>query len=411
MNVLDPNVLHDRLGRLPLGATLLERLAPGAPVYVVGGAVRDLMLGHDPRDLDVVVEGELEPVATQIGEMTRLHPRFGTCTVTVDGRTYDFARARTETYSRPGVLPAVAPAGIDEDLARRDFSVNAFALGVAGPRRGELLSVPGAAEDLAAGHLRVLHDASFRDDATRLLRMVRYATRLGFAAEPHTHDLAAAAVDDGLLDTVGGARSGAELRLLAAEPDPVAALRGLNAYHLGEALHAGFGLRDDADGELAERALALLPADGDRAALVIAVAARRLTASQLDEMLQTLTFRSDRGEVISEAVLQSAPLAAALRDADRASQIARAAATETVETVALAGALDPAAADRAERWLQSLREVRLQIGGHDLIEAGVPDGPPIGAGLAGALAAKLDGEADDRKAELAAALRAAENAG
>lgn len=411
VNRPDPVLLRQRLEQLPVGAALLDRLDPGAPVYIVGGALRDLMLGAEPRDLDLVVEGDLEAVAERIGQVTRLHPRFGTCTVSVDGHRYDLARARTETYARPGVLPAVTPAGIDQDLGRRDFTVNTFALGVSGPRRGELLSARRAEEDLSGRRLRVLHDGSFRDDATRLFRMVRYAVRLGFAVEPATRALALAAVADGLVASVGGARAGTELRLLAAEPDPVRALAGLAQYGLGTALMPGFGLEDEDDVALAARALALLPADGDRAALAIAVAARRLDRAGVTALVEELAFRADTGRLIAAGVGRSPALARALRSARRPSQIAAAAGGERPETVALAGASDPAAGDAARRWLTTLRTVRLEIDGRDLIAAGVPDGPAVGAGLAGALAAKLDGEAFGREAELAAALRAAGNGG
>ena len=129
----------------------------------------------------------------------------------------DLARARRERYLRPGALPEVEPASLDEDLRRRDVTVNAMALGL----DGELITVPGAVEDLAGGILRVLHDRSFADDPTRLWRVARYAARLGFAVEPRTRALAHAADPS----TVSGDRLGAELRLALREPDPPAALR------------------------------------------------------------------------------------------------------------------------------------------------------------------------------------------
>src|SRR5205807_1288735 len=183
--------------------------------------VRDLMLGTPPLDLDLVVDGELEPVAALLGTPQRVHDRFETCTVVLKGFRYDLARARRESYERPGALPTVAPAGIDEDLRRRDFTVNALALGLGGPERGRLVAVPGGVEDVRDRLLRVLHDASFSDDPTRLLRLARYATRLGFAVEEHTRALATAAVSAGAPATVTGSRLGMELRLLAAEPDAV----------------------------------------------------------------------------------------------------------------------------------------------------------------------------------------------
>ena len=176
-------------------------------------------------DLDLVVEGDAAAFASSLGGELKVHDRFGTSTVTLDGFSYDIARARRETYAHPGALPDVAPAPLAEDLERRDFTVNTLALALAGDRAGELTSVPTALEDLDARRLRVLHDHSFIDDPTRLFRLVRYATRLGFEIEPHTRALADRAIAGGALRTVSGPRVGAELRLLAREPNPVRGAR------------------------------------------------------------------------------------------------------------------------------------------------------------------------------------------
>ena len=168
-------------------------------MYLVGGAVRDLLLGGRPLDLDLVVEGDAAAFAASLGGELKVHDRFGTSTVTLDGFSYDIARARRETYAHPGALPDVAPAPLAEDLERRDFTVNTLALALAGDRAGELHSVPPALEDLDARRLRVLHDQSFIDDPTRLFRLVRYATRLGFEIEPHTRALAERAIAGGAL--------------------------------------------------------------------------------------------------------------------------------------------------------------------------------------------------------------------
>jgi tRNA nucleotidyltransferase (CCA-adding enzyme) len=170
------------------------------------------------------------------GAAVVFHERFGTATVRGSGIAFDVAGTRRETYARPGALPEVTlGAALADDLARRDFTVNTLALRVAD---GRLTGWPGAQEDLAARVLRVLHDASFRDDPTRLVRLARYAGRLGFAAEPRTAALAAEAVGGGALATVSGERLGAELRLLAREPQP-AALVELARHGLGEALLPG----------------------------------------------------------------------------------------------------------------------------------------------------------------------------
>ena len=131
----------------------------------------------------------------------------------------DVAQTRAESYPAPGALPEVRPASIAEDLARRDFTINAMALPLS--EDGELLDPHGGLGDLRAGVLRVLHDRSFLDDPTRALRAARYAARFGFELEPETERL----LRDADLSTVSEDRIDNELRRIAAEDDPAAALR------------------------------------------------------------------------------------------------------------------------------------------------------------------------------------------
>src|SRR3954453_7100029 len=170
----------DLLREAPGADIVFEAVAGEAGVYVVGGAVRDALLGRIPKELDLVVEGDAIELATRAARRVNgsvvAHDRFRTATVSADGFAFDLASARRETYPRPGALPEVAlGATIAEDLARRDFTVNALAVRLAD---GELTAWPGARDDLGARLLRVLHDRSFIDDPTRMLRLVRYAARL-----------------------------------------------------------------------------------------------------------------------------------------------------------------------------------------------------------------------------------------
>jgi tRNA nucleotidyltransferase (CCA-adding enzyme) len=366
------------------------RLAGCAGLHLVGGAVRDLLRGAVPEDLDFVVEGDPRPAAARLGGPLIAHDRFGTVAVRVDGRTYDFARARAERYPAPGALPEVRPAAIEEDLARRDFTVNTFALALGPPEPGRLRSVPGAREDLAAGRLRVLHDGSFRDDPTRLLRLGRYRARLGFQLEPRTRALAEAAVREGALDTVSGPRIGAELRLLLRAPEVLDGFAVLGELGLDAAIAPGFGLR----GELAERALALLPADGRRDLLVLAVACRDV--ADLRALLERLAFRTPEVRTVLTALDVPCGLTGASPGA--AAELLR-----TPEQAALAGALG--AEPEARHWLEATRFVELAITGEDLLAAGVPEGPALGAALRATLRRKRDGELPGgRAAELAAAV-------
>jgi tRNA nucleotidyltransferase (CCA-adding enzyme) len=320
----------------------------------------------------------------------------------LDGFSYDLARSRRETYPQPGALPEVEPAPLIEDLTRRDFTANAIALALGGEDAGTLTAAPDALGDLDARLLRVLHDRSFVDDPTRLLRLARYASRLGFTIEPHTHELAEQAVRAGAVRTVSGSRLGAELRLLAREPDPLGAFETMGVLDLDGAIEPGFGL---ADPELARRALALLPRDGRPDLLVLAVSACEVAPARLSGLLDELAFAASERETILAATRDAAGVAEALSSATRPSEIAAAAERATPELVALAGALGPS--DAATEWLERLRRVQLEIDGNDLLAAGVPEGPAVGRGLRAALRAKIDGESGGREEELQAALDAA----
>ncbi len=400
--------LLERIRALDAGRPLLQALDAREPgVYLVGGAVRDLLLGGHPVDLDLVVDGDAAAVAGRIGERVATHDRFGTSTATLGGFSYDVARARGERYERPGALPDVYPAGIEEDLRRRDFTVNAIAVALDGEQPGSLLQAPNALGDLDARLLRVLHEQSFLDDPTRLLRLARYRSRLGFAVEPETRSLAESAIASGALGTVTGPRVGAELRLLAREPDPVGALGALRELGIDHAIHPAFELADD--GQLADRALALLGGAGRRDRLVLATASRAVPAAELAALLDSLAFEAADRDAIVAAASGADALAAALEGAPGPSQIATAVGGAGPEAVALAGALGPV--QPAREWLERLRQVRLEIDGADLLAAGIPEGPAVGRGLSAALAAKLDGVAAGRDAELAVALQAARRTG
>ena len=344
-------------------------------VYVVGGAVRDLLLGREPHELDFVVEGDAIAVARRIGGRVIAHERFGTATVQLpDGTTFDLTSARRERYPRPGALPEVElGATLGEDLERRDFTVNAIALHLADR---ELTWFPGAREDLEARRLRVLHDGSFEDDPTRVLRMARYAARLGFEPDERTDRLAAEAT----LDTVTGSRLGAELRLLLQEPQPQALLQ-LNRHGLGQAL-LGDAFAPD------ERVVA---AANELGGGLAALAAALTEPVDLDR----LAFPAHERDAVNRAAS-----AAPLTETDDVA-LWRRFRREPPEVAAAAGARGDAEA--ARRWLDDVRHRRLAIDGHDILAAGL-EGPAVGEALDRATEAMLAGRADTREEQLAAAL-------
>jgi tRNA nucleotidyltransferase (CCA-adding enzyme) len=405
-------------------------------VALIGGAVRDMLLGRVPRELDVVVEEDAQGFAgdlarelqTLAGEDARerfettFHERFRTALVRWPGGQIDVATRRSEQYPHDGALPEVAAGTPESDLQRRDFTINTLSVPLNGQRRGQLAGTPNAREDLNAHLLRVLHVRSFRDDPTRLLRMARYQARLGFAIEPYTADLAADALAAGALDTVSAPRIGAELRLPLAEPDPVAALESLAQLGVLSALHQSLTL----DAALARAALDTLPAPPDAWPDVLLLAALLLPAHSFDTTDYETRLRvlldgwefpaAERERVVHSAIL--APrVTARLQRAERPSEIYEIAHGEPLEAVALAAALAEAGADgegsglaaaAARRWLAELRLVDLEIGGDDLLAAGVGAGPEVGRRLRHVLMRKLDGELSGRDVELRAALEDAE---
>jgi tRNA nucleotidyltransferase (CCA-adding enzyme) len=210
--------------------------------YLVGGPVRDLLLGRDVIDLDFTLEegssALARSVAKRINGRVRSYPQFMTYKVTADEfPEIDIASARSERYRAPGALPSVTEGRLQDDLLRRDFSVNAIALDVVSE---ELHDPTNGKQDLERRVIRVLHNESFIDDPTRIYRAVRLAARLGFTLEPHTQELMRSAIAGGALRTASKERLWRELSLAFEEENAPAVIESLNS---GGALDVLFGPR------------------------------------------------------------------------------------------------------------------------------------------------------------------------
>lgn len=406
------------LDRLPAAAAELLRAIGvlGAEhrheLWLVGGPVRDLLRGDAHVDVDVAVEGDGPAFARRLAEARMgtavVHPRFLTATVRLADLTeVDIATARRETYERPGALPLVSPAPIARDLARRDFSINAMAVSLHPDRFGTLLDPHGGAVDLAAGALRVLHPRSFDDDPTRLLRMARFAARLGFAPEPGTARLAAAAIAGGAFDTVSGDRLREEIWIALEEPDPAEVFRRLESGGVLPALLPGTRAGGDDFAEalaVAGRAAGLAErgAGFEPGLIALLVLLREATEAEALGVAARLALPP-----AGRAVLASAPRVAALAHAAGAattpSGVDRALEGEPLELclAALARIPDVTGRERVVEWLRSGRGLRPELDGADLQKMGYTPGPALGRVLAALRAARLDGEVADRAAEAA----------
>jgi tRNA nucleotidyltransferase (CCA-adding enzyme) len=390
----------------------MDRLLPALnglpPAYLVGGAVRDVLLGASSVDLDVALEGDALAVAWELAERldgrAMTHERFGTATVrTDDGLVVDLAGTRRERYAAPGALPDVESAPLVDDLARRDFTINAMAVGLSGDDLGAMHDPHGGEADLRAGLVRVLHPRSFVDDPTRLLRAVRYAVRFGFALEAETERLAREAVEAGALSTVSGPRVRDELLDLLGEVEAPAALELARSLGIDRGLDAAF----DADPELAAAAaLGSSETGADRRLAALAALVSR-APDELEPWVDSLSLgRGDRNTVMG-AARQGPGVVRALRAEPPPSAVHALLRCEPAETLAVALAYG-APAEPVQRFLADLRDVHLEVTGDDLVAAGVPESPAIGRALDETLRLKLDGRlSGGREEELRTALEIA----
>ena len=370
----------------------------GARLYLVGGAVRDVLLGGSPADLDVVVDGDFtglaNALASGLGGRVTARSQFDTAKLAVDSLTFDLARARTESYARPGALPDVSPGTMSQDLARRDFSVNAMGVSLSEDDWGMLLDPHGGAADLRARLVRVLHPGSFVDDATRILRAVRYAGRLDFEIEPGTRRLLERDLER--LDTISGDRLRRELGLLLAENRWPACLgRARDAGVLG-AIHPALALEDapldvlDAHAAVPESVrlsatLSLAPPGQ-----IAAAAARLDAAGEWAAIATSVAGLAGIVDLLDSAQLRLSRVYTLLRGVEPAA----------MEGVALTCGR-PRAAERMRLFLDELRHVRPLLDGNDLLAMGVPQGPRVGELLGTLLDARLDGLVSTREEEAA----------
>jgi tRNA nucleotidyltransferase (CCA-adding enzyme) len=378
-------------------------------VYLVGGTVRDILLGEENFDVDIAVEGDAidfaRALADALGGRVTPHQKFGTAVVQYGehGRV-DVVTTRTEFYDAPGALPTVERAGLREDLFRRDFTINAMAVSLKPADFGRLADPFGGRADLEARVLRVLHNLSFIDDPTRIFRGIRYEARYGLRLEEHSARLARGCIEMGLVGDLSSARLRDELQALLEDPGAAGGIVRFGELGADRAIHPH--LRADAEAAaLFERALTLrdeLRVEVPAWRIGLAVLGRDLTPEEGYGWLERLKVR--RREVDR--------IAGAIAVAPRIVERLRAERLEPAQVVGLADAFAPDAPLLAlareelpelRDYFTRLRDVRLEIGGADLAELGLGESPRVGEVLAEVRRRKLNGELDGRESELEAA--------
>ena len=411
-----PLSVGPQLGELPgrvgeiLRAAGQRGDALGLAVAAIGGLVRDLLLGRvDERmDLDLVVEGSAaalaRELATSLGGRISEHAAFLTVTVALpDGRRIDLASARRETYRTPGALPTVEPASLTQDLARRDFSVNALAVRLDRAGWGRVTDVTGGLADLRTRRIRVLHPLSFVEDPTRILRAARFAARLGFTVEPTTRRLAAHAARLDVYRALSGDRLRAELEIMLTEKRPVAALAEttrLNGWRLlGVAVASGPVAQRRLARALGPRALEGLGPDAPVGLTLLTVAA---DGAALERSMDRLALAPSRRAAIRQAHRDAPELVRRVaRVRDRASAYG---ILQGVAELTLAWARVLAdrghGRDHLDRHLRSWRHMRPLATGDDVAAFGVSAGPVTGEILRALRAAQAAGQVRSRTGAL-----------
>ncbi|MDP2729911.1 MAG: CCA tRNA nucleotidyltransferase [Dehalococcoidales bacterium] len=381
----------------------LVAASQGQSLYLVGGVVRDLLLGRTNLDLDLVVEGDAASLAGRLAETTRgkttIHRRFQTANLKWSRWSVDVATARSESYARPGALPAVKPASIETDLFRRDFTINAMAVELAPDRWVRLIDLYGGINDLERGLIRILHEKSFTDDATRIWRALRYEQRLDFKLEPETLRLLKR--DVRMLDTISVDRLRNELELVLREKLPEKVLRRAEELGVLAKLHSslkGDGWLSKKFGEAREASSPDLPP----VELYLALLAYRLS----DEESEKLIFRFRLGKSYAQTLRDSYHLKARLGSlADpslapsRIYQFLHGYSQSALNANYLASD-SPTAKQHIHLFLTRLRYVKPSLTGNDLQKMGILPGPKMKEILQRLQEARLDGEVTTKQGEV-----------
>ena len=369
-------------------------------IFLVGGVVRDILLGRVNSDLDLVVGGDAiklaESLAREVGGRLVVHRRFGTAKIRAGSLTIDLAMARTETYARPGALPTVRPGSIQDDLARRDFSVNAMALRLDPTSFGKLVDPFNGQQDLENKLIRILNDWSFIDDATRMLRAVRYEQRFGFRLETATEKLLRQNVS--MLGTISGDRIRHELELILKEERPEKALKRAGDLGLLSEVHPAL----KGNGWLKKRfEKAREVASPPTPALCFALLTCRFSLPECEDFIARLRMPG----TVSRVIRDTARLRGQMPSLD-APDLPPSAICESLQeyspTSVLACAIvadSTLIQERLDLYLTRWRHVRTALDGSALQKLGVPSGPRLGRMLKALHGAKLDGKISTREDE------------
>lgn len=385
---------EDRLRLLELIIEEATRL--GHPLYIVGGSVRDLMLGRPLNDFDLTVEGDALALARALkarhGGGVTAHTKFGTAkwflpeNLKAGHDTLDLISARSETYKHPAALPTVKPGSLDDDLRRRDFTINALALRLDGSHFGELRDDHNGLDDLQKGIVRVLHPGSFVDDPTRMYRAARYEGRYGFRITEDTLALIPEARP--LVEKLSAQRIRHELDLILDEPNAVSMLKRLDELNLLTPIHPSLADFNRSNLARVQSDDPVLQNRNSRWTLWL----MHLTDQEIEFLNDRLHFTAELLKILRSASVLHANLPAVIGlKPSEAVEVLEGYSFKALEVFSIAGQ-DEAIRDILTRYLTEWWYVKPKTTGHDLKKHGIPPGPKYNEILRRLRAAWLDGE-------------------
>ena len=378
----------------------------GQRAYLVGGIVRDILLGHPNFDLDLVIEGDAVNLAHQIAKADQVklitHPRFGTAKLRYNNFTLDMATARGELYAKPGALPQVTPGTINGDLFRRDFSINAMAISLNKSNYGDLIDPYQGKIDLEHHLIRILHPDSFRDDATRIFRAARYEQRLKFEIEPQTVRLLKHNIP--MLDTISGDRIRHELELIFREKQPEQTFNRLT--ELGALKRINTSLKGN--GWIAEKfeKARSLNKPSQLYSLYLCLLIYHLHTKENEQLINRLNISTKLAQALRDTLRLKSQLCLLDKPCIRHNEIYHLLHKYSLLAIQVnvIASESGAACSNLDLFLTRLRYVKTSLNGEDLIKLGIPAGPELGKILQILHTAKLNGLVRTRAQEVKLAL-------
>lgn len=381
----------------------------GYNVYIVGGIVRDILLGYKNLDIDIVIEGDAIKFANEIAKefnaQLTVFPEFGTATLKfTNGLRFDIATSRLEFYDYPGSPPKVEESSIKKDLYRRDFTINALAIQINREYFGNLIDFFGGRYDLEHKLIRILHNLSFIEDPSRILRAVRFETRYNFIIEEKTFYLLQKAISENYIEKIKAPKLKEEFFYILAEENPLKPIIRLKELKILDRIFPGFTpepLLYDALGKLISKKKRYKECI-DLRYVYFFIIMKFVDIVNVDYILGKFSVPNMYREKLKEVLINLHEIFKKIKITNLKSEIFRVLYKYPLEIVLLLYALtsDPDIEDKIDEYIFKLRNVKPAISGYDVLKLGIKEGKDVGYILNTVRDRKLDGKIKNKEEEI-----------